>query len=62
MFKLQSGIFQNNLINIDRQKAINIATNKENELTENRISEISVELGIRKMNNYIYLLENNIDN
>ena len=35
--------------------------NEEKEFTNNKISEISVELGIRKMNNYIYMLENNLN-
>ncbi len=59
--KISSGKFENDLINISQLDAISIASNKEKEFTNNKISEISVELGIRKMNNYIYMLENNLN-
>ena len=56
-----SGKFENNYINISQKDAIDIACAKEKEFTDKEISEIDVELGIMKMNPYIYMLENNID-
>ncbi len=62
IYKIESGKFENDLINISQEDAINIAINKELEFTSNKIIEIDVELGIRKMNDFIYKLENNISN
>lgn len=53
-----NGIYEDNPQIITEQEAINIALSKEKELTSNKISEYFVEKGIRKVNNYIYGLEN----
>lgn len=57
-----NGIYEDNPQVITEQEAINIASNKEKEFTQKEIQKIETKIGIRKMNNFIYLLENNIDN
>ena len=52
--------YENNPEVITKDEAIEIARNKEKGFTSNEIIEITVEKGIRKMNKYIYNLENNI--
>ena len=56
------GTYDNNPTVITQEEATQIAINKEKELTSREIESTSSEIGIRKMNNYIYQLENNIDN
>ncbi len=51
--------FQNNPIVISEEEAINIAKNKEQQLSPYEIINISSNLSIEKMNAYIYQLENN---
>lgn len=53
--------FENNDISITEDEAINIATNKEKALSNIEITNVSAEMGIRKMNTFIYCLENNIE-
>ena len=50
--------FQNNPVVITEEEAINIATNKEQELSPNKITNITSSLSIEKMNAFIYQLEN----
>lgn len=57
-----SGVYENNPQVITEEEAIKIAENKEKELTDNEITSISTSIGIRKMNTYVYKLENNIYN
>lgn len=57
-----SGVYENNPQVITEEEAIKIAENKEKELTDNEIISISASIGIRKMNTYVYKLENNIYN
>jgi len=52
----------NNPIIISRDEAIKIATNKEKEFSSLDILETNAELSIKKMNIFIYALENNITN
>ena len=52
-----TGKYENNPLVIDKEKAMEIAKNKENELTNAEITSISSEYGIRMMNKYIYELE-----
>lgn len=57
-----SGVYENNPQVITEEEAIKIAESKEKELTDNEIVSISASIGIRKMNTYVYKLENNIYN
>lgn len=52
--------FSDNEIIISKEKAQEIAINKEKELSQLEIIDIQTELAIRKMNTFIYKLENNI--
>ena len=52
------GKYDNNQTVITEEEAIQVAVNKEKELTEKEIENVSAEVGIRKMNSYIYQLEN----
>lgn len=62
MFVLESGNFEDDLINVSQMEAIRIAVNKEKEFTENEISRVEAELGIRKINTYFeYLSKPYID-
>ena len=54
----QNGKYEKNPEVITEEDAIRIATNKEKELTKNEISKTTVKKGIRKMNDYIYNIEN----
>lgn len=51
--------YQNNPVVITEEEAINIAKNKEQELSPNEITNIVSNLSIEKMNAFIYQLENN---
>ena len=51
--------YQNNPLTITKEEAINIAKNKEQELSPHEITNITSELSIEKMNPFIYQLENN---
>ena len=64
IYKKQDGKYENNPEVITKEEAIEKATDKEKEMTKNEISEITIEKGIRKMNNNIYNLEytNNNEN
>lgn len=57
---VREGRFDENPIEVTEEHAIKVARDKELEFTTNDIKEVSVELGIRKANEYIYQLENNI--
>lgn len=61
IFETKDGTYDNNPTVITEDEAIQIAINKEKELTDKEIENTSAEIGIRKMNNYIYQLENNIE-
>ena len=50
--------YQNNPVVITEEEAINIAKNKEQELSPNEITNITNSLSIEKMNAFIYQLEN----
>ena len=50
--------YQNNPVVITEEEAINIAKNKEQELSPNEITDITSRLSIEKMNAFIYQLEN----
>ncbi len=54
------GTYDNNPTVITQEEATQIAINKEKELTSREIESTSSEIGIRKMNSYIYQLENNL--
>lgn len=56
------GTYDNNPTVITQEEATQIAINKEKELTSKEIESASSEIGIRKMNSYIYMLENNLEN
>ena len=56
----QNGLYENNPEVITKEEAIEIASNKEKEFTNNEVIEITAEKGIRKMNKFIYELEKNI--
>lgn len=56
------GIYENNPTVITEEEATQIAINKEKELTNKEIESTTAEIGIRKMNSYIYMLENNVEN
>ena len=58
IYKKIDGKYENNPEVITKEEAIEKATNKDKEMTKNEISEITIEKGIRKMNNNIYNLEN----
>lgn len=53
--------FMDNEINLTQEDAKQIALEKEKQLSNQEISDIQIDLGIRKMNTYIYKLENNLD-
>ena len=57
----QSGIYEDNPEVVTEQEAIQIATNHEKELTNNEVSSIDAEKGIRKMNKFFYDIEKNIE-
>ena len=59
IYHKQNGKYENNPEVITEEEAVEIAINKEKEFTNNKISEITAEKGIRKMNKFIYELENN---
>lgn len=58
--KESNGEYAGNPVEISKEEAVEVARNKEMEFTSNEISSVTVELGIRKMNAYIYKLENNM--
>ena len=60
IFETKKGNYDNNPMVITEEEAIQIATSKEKELTNKEIENTSTEIGIRKMNKYIFKLENNI--
>ena len=62
--KESNGKYAGNPVEVSKEDAVEVAKNKEMEFTSNKISSVTVELGIRKSNNYIKQLENNekIDN
>ncbi len=60
MFVLESGNFEDDLINVSQMEAIRIAVDKEKEFTENEISRVEAELKIEKVNSFIYMLENDL--
>ena len=62
IIETSDGTYDNNPTVITQEEATQIAINKEKELTSREIESTSSEIGIRKMNSYIYQLENNIDN
>ena len=51
--------YQKNPVVITKEEALNIAKNKEQELSPHEITNISSSLSIEKMNTFIYQLENN---
>lgn len=55
-----NGIYEDNPMVVNEQEAITIAINKEKELTDNEISEYTINKGIRKMNKFFYILENSV--
>lgn len=55
--KNNNGKYENNEEIISEKEALDIAINKEKELTANEITGYAVEKGIRKANKYIYELE-----
>lgn len=57
IYTVNDGIYENNSVVLTKEEAIEIAKNKEKELTNNEISEISAEQAIRMINTYIYDLE-----
>lgn len=59
--KVKQGKYAENPIKVSKEDAIEVAKNKEMEFTSDEISSITIELGIRKMNTYIYRLENSIN-
>lgn len=59
--KISDGVYDQNSIIVNENEAIQIAKDKEAEITSNEIVDVSLELGIRKSNEYIYQLENNIN-
>lgn len=61
VYNVKQDNFENDLINIDQKTSIDIAVAKEKEFTDNEISQVEVELGIRKLNAFVYMLENDID-
>ena len=59
---IKDGIYENNPAVITKEEAMEIATEKEKQLTNNNISEIQATRGIEKVNNFIIELEENIVN
>ena len=57
IFTQDSGKYENNALVINKERAMEIAKDKENQLTDSEIINISSEYGIRMMNKYIYELE-----
>lgn len=57
----QSGVYEDNSEVISKEEAIEIATNKEQEFNKNPIININTKKGIKKVNQFIYMIENNID-
>ena len=62
IIETSDGTYDNNPTVITQEEATQIAVNKEKELTSREIESTSSEIGIRKMNSYIYMLENNLEN
>ena len=62
IIETSDGTYDNNPTIITQDEATQIAINKEKELTSREIESTSSEIGIRKMNSYIYMLENNLEN
>lgn len=60
IIKSKNGMYEDNEEVITENEAIEIAKNKEKELTDNEVSKIDSTIGIRKFNKYIYDLENNV--
>lgn len=60
IIETSDGTYDNNPTVITQEEATQIAINKEKELTSREIESTSSEIGIRKMNKYIFKLENNI--
>lgn len=52
----------NNPIVITKDEAINIAIDKEKEFSTLEISKVSAEIDMKKMNSFVYALENYIEN
>ena len=57
--KESNGKYAGNPVEVSKEDAVEVAKNKEMEFTSNEISSVTVELGIRKMNTYIYKFEKN---
>ncbi len=57
----KSGVYEDNPEVISKEEAIEIATNKEQEFNKNPIININTKKGIKKINQFIYMIENNID-
>lgn len=60
IIETSDGTYDNNPTVITQEEATQIAINKEKELTSREIESTSSEIGIRKMNSYIYMLENEL--
>lgn len=58
---LLDNTFENNEYVISKEEAINIAKEKEEEFSSEPIINITATKGIEKMNQFIYCLENNIE-
>lgn len=56
-----NGIYENNPQVISEDEAIRIAVDNEKKLTNNEISDVNAKKGIRKMNNYFFELDKNIN-
>lgn len=61
IIKVDEAKYAENQIIVSEEDAIRVARAKEEEFTNNEISNVSVEKGIRKMNTYIYKLENDVN-
>ena len=59
IYNYKNGEYEDNPEVITEEEAIKIATEKEKEFTNEQITEIVAEKGIRKMNNFILNLEKN---
>ena len=57
----KNGIYENNQQVVTKEDAIEIATNKEKEFTDKEIVNIEASLDIKKMNKYIFELENSME-
>ena len=57
----KNGIYENNQQVVTKEEAIEIATNKEKEFTDKEIVNIEASLDIKKMNKYIFELENSME-